>query len=260
MSGSFVRRLFGRWAQQTAPSSDRERACGTSERVEPQSLLLPERTRDRYRAVLHSFLLFRDDCARIPIKPRSPATEIAGPGWCSPGLPALDALSLYCMLCLKNPKNYIELGSGPATRFARRAIRDRCLRTTITVYDRLPYPGDPANLLADRRRRAPIPVACDAIVAALEPGDILHVEISVVQGQGLSAIRDEILPNLRPGVLVHLSECLPLGDGDRTPEILLSCADVSRDPELPGILAPLWSAIGLGGDERCGKSCWIRAV
>ncbi|HDR74340.1 MAG TPA: hypothetical protein ENN85_10640 [Methanoculleus sp.] len=242
------------------PPSDDETACGGFKRTESQYTILSEKTRQQYRAVLHSFLPFRDTCTCIPLEPRSPATDIARPGWRNHDLPPLDALSLYCFLCLKNPNNYFEIGSGSATRFARQAIRDGHLRTTMTVYDRLTYPGDPANLLADRRRRAPIPVVCGTITAALKPGDILHINVAAVPDRGLSAILDEIIPNLCPGVFVHLSKSLPLGDGVRIPEVILSCADVSRDRDLQRILTPLWSEIGLDENEGRGMSCWVRTV
>lgn len=104
MSESFIRRLLRKWTKRMAPPSGDETACGGFKRAEPRWSILPEKTREQYRAVLHSFLPFRDTCARIPLDPRSPATDIARPGWRNHNLSPLEALSLLFPLPEKPEK------------------------------------------------------------------------------------------------------------------------------------------------------------
>jgi len=217
---------------------------------------IPNATLEHYQALLNSFLSFWDAMVRIPLSPHSRAADIEGPGWRNPDLPPLDALSLYCILCLKNPKNYVEIGSGSSTRFARQAISDCHLKTVITVCDKLPYPGDPINLLADRRRRAPLPQVSRTIVNTLEKGDILHVNTSTLPDQGMSVIIEEIIPNLPIGVFIQFRESPSGCEDTRGIEVFFPCADVSQDPGLCSILSPFWNEIGLGKDEGIGRSCW----
>jgi hypothetical protein len=69
-------------------------------------------------------------------------------------LPGLDAVSLYCILAINNPKLYVEVGSGNSTKFARRSIVDNGLRTRIVSID--PNPRAQIDKLADQVIKMPL--------------------------------------------------------------------------------------------------------
>lgn len=230
-----------------------------------------------YRRTLKRFLKFREDLARIP-KRRAPGSE--GAVWCDQWLPGLDAVSLYGFLSLENPKRYVEIGSGYSTRFARQAVRDQGLRTEIISLD--PEPRIPVDAVCDRVIRRPVEEVDVALFEEMEPGDILFLDGShrVLMNSDATVFFLEILPRLRPGVLVQVHDVfLPLdypprwadryyseqyllavhllAGGDRC-DILLANAFIHEDPRLKRILLPLWSHPRMKGVGHHGGSFWFR--
>ena len=92
----------------------------------------------------------------------------------------------------------------------------------------------------------------------------------------------DVIPRLKPGVLVqvhdvtlpydypaqwtdrHYSEQYLLAAyllaDENALDIVLPCAFASDDPDLHGILAPLWSAEWMKGAETYGGSFWFRTT
>ena len=62
-------------------------------------------------------------------------------------MPGFDAITLYGMLAERNPRWYVEVGSGNSTKFVRKAISTHGLRTKIISIDLL-------NHARQRNRRA----------------------------------------------------------------------------------------------------------
>jgi hypothetical protein len=87
-----------------------------------------------YRHNLSLFLQFKEEFQAISrdLDPENPSE----PNWLNGFIPGLDAVALYGFLCLNNPKQYLEVGSGNSTKFARKAILDNHLQTKITSIDR----------------------------------------------------------------------------------------------------------------------------
>jgi hypothetical protein len=86
---------------------------------------------------LRSFLPFTESFRRIATRPSSshrPEESVWIKGW----LPALDSMALYALLARHNPRQYVEVGSGNSTKFARRAIADHRLQARIAPID--PHP------------------------------------------------------------------------------------------------------------------------
>src|SRR5260370_33971346 len=83
-----------------------------------------EEKRTCIESLLTSFLQFTDQILRIP---RRSESDPVNPIWDQEMFPTLDAIALYCTLCLHRPALYVEIGAGHSTRFARRAIRDNAL-------------------------------------------------------------------------------------------------------------------------------------
>ncbi|MBP2708419.1 class I SAM-dependent methyltransferase [Microbispora sp. RL4-1S] len=239
---------------------------------------LLERGRDRYRQRLGRFLTLSDDLASIPVRDRPGGTT---PYWDNGWLPPLDALALYGLLVEAAPRRYVEIGSGNSTKFARRAVRRHGLPTSITSID--PAPRAHIDALCDRVVRTPLEQADPAVFAELEAGDVVFLDGShrVLMGSDVTVFFFEILPLLRPGVLVHLHDILLprdyppewrwryyseqyllaaflLGGRDRY-EVELPGAFVQGDDDLRGLVEPLWRRLGVVHDYL-PSSFWFRVT
>jgi hypothetical protein len=197
--------------------------------------------------------------------------------WANPFLPALDAASLYGFLVSRRPSNYVEIGSGNSTIFARRAIADCGGKTRITSID--PNPRVDVDLLCDRVIRAPLQGLGDMSVFDLSRGDVLFVDGThqSFPNSDVTVFFTEILPRLRAGVVVGIHDIYLPDDypewaaatlpneqyllaswllGRRTMEgVLLPCAFVHRHTDLPQLLKPLWARIGQENPE--GGAFWF---
>jgi hypothetical protein len=241
----------------------------------PELLALLERGRDRYAGRLADFAA-SDGVAAIPV--RGPVDGPA-PYWDNGWLPPLDALALYGVLAGTDPRRYVEIGSGNSTRFARRAIADHGLRTAITSID--PAPRAHIDPLCDTVVRRPLEDADLGVFADLEAGDVVFLDGShrVFMGSDATVFFFEVLPRLRPGVLVHIHDIvLPrdyppqwryrwyseqyllaaflLANPARF-EVVLPNAFVDADPDLRAVAEPLWRRLGVT-EHYLPASFWLR--
>ena len=121
---------------------------------------------------------------------------------------SLDAVCLYGMIAKYQPRQYVEIGSGYSTMVAADAKAERCFGMRIHSID--PEPRIKVDGMCDftfRRRLAHADV--EWIVSGLEQGDILFVDGSHIADStdsDVSILFTEIIPDLRPGVLVHLHD------------------------------------------------------
>jgi hypothetical protein len=118
----------------------------------------------------------------------------------------IDALWQVAALRDRNPKRYVEVGSGYSTRFARRAIDDFGLRTRITSID--PMPRREIDELCDEVIRQPMQQTDLAAFQGLHPGDIILLDSSHVVSMNSDSVAFflEVLPTLPPGVLVGIDD------------------------------------------------------
>ncbi len=123
-------------------------------------------------------------------------------------LPIFDAFVQYSLLKLNDPKQYIEIGSGESTKFARRAIKDFGLKTKITSID--PSPRLHIDRICDAVIRKPVEDIDLKIFQSLEEGDILFVDSShrVFQNSDVTVCFLDIIPYLESGVFVHFHDIL----------------------------------------------------
>ncbi len=243
-----------------------------------QSIL--ERHGDEYRRFLNQTLELSDELCAIPngagLRQQS---QRRIPAWSNAWFPPLDAATLYTMLVSSAPQTYLEIGSGHSTMFARQAINCHDLPTRIVSID--PEPRIKVDCLCDEVHRQPLEDTDLAVFDQLDDGDILFVDSShrVLMNSDVEVIFLEVLPRLKPGVLVHfhdiwlpydypqrwadrcyseqymLSVLLLFG---RTFEIVLANRFIAEDDSLSQILRPLWARIGLGDESTKGGSFWIR--
>lgn len=128
------------------------------------------------------------------------------PCWNNRYFAGLDAIALYSFLNLFKPKSYIEIGSGYSTRFAKKSILDHKLATKITSID--PMPRAEVEQLCDCIIRSPLEKVETNIFKDAEPGDIVFMDGShrVFQNSDTTVFFLEILPVLKPGVIIHIHD------------------------------------------------------
>ena len=128
------------------------------------------------------------------------------PRWQQDWFPRLDGAALYTIVLTARPKRVLEVGSGHSTRFIAQAVKDGDFPCTVTCIDPQPR-ADLTSLPIELNQR--LLAGGDAELAGeLEPGDILVVDSSHVAmpGSDVDLILNRMLPQLAPGVLVHLHD------------------------------------------------------
>jgi hypothetical protein len=233
--------------------------------------------RETYRQRLQAIAELGPWLARIPLD--RPTNGEPSPYWRNSWLPALDAAALYGFVAAGAPQRYVEIGSGVSTLFARRAIRDHGLPTEITSID--PQPRAEVDAACDVVVRMPLEKTPLSLFEELSPGDILFVDSShqAFMNSDVTVVFLDILPRLKPGVIVHLHDVwLPYDYPERWKhwyfnehyllaavllaapqryDVLLPCMFVSIHPKLRELLAPLWDDLGIVGHPTHGGSFWM---
>lgn len=259
-------------------SSSSEPRYGWGRPEYPHFSRLCEANRASIAELLRSFLPFKDHLLQIS---QTAAAGSADPFWNNDWFPPLDAISLYAVLAVMRPERYIEVGSGHSTRFARRAVKDQSLPTSITSID--PQPRIEIAAVADRVIASPLENLDLEIFKALRSGDVLFVDSShqAFMNSDVTVVFLDVLPMLSPGVIVHFHDIhLPydyprewaplyyneqyllaaymLG-GNRL-RLLLPNAFITRDPQLHQILDPIWKSPAMAGLPVYGASLWGRII
>jgi hypothetical protein len=163
-----------------------------------------EQGRTDYERVLKSLEAQRTVLHGIP-HDRDPERPTA-PFWNNAWFSVLDAASLVGFLLSLRPRRYLEIGSGHSTLFARHAIQVGALPTTVTSID--PHPRAEIDSLCDRVVRQSLEDCDLTLFDQLEPGDLLFFDGShrVFTNSDVTAFFFDILPRIRPGVLVHVHD------------------------------------------------------
>jgi hypothetical protein len=222
---------------------------------------------------------FHEQFLTIPVEP-PPGADQAGPHWNNGWFHALDAVTLYGLLALRNPRVFVEVGSGNSTRFARRAIRDHELRTKIISID--PCPRAEIDAICDQMVRAPFEDLDTKDIADLTSEDLLFVDSShrSFQNSDVTVFFTEILPALPPGLVygmhdIYLPNDYPpewvgrfyneqyllacyLSGGAGGDEVLAPLAYLHHDTKLPATFARTFDQLGLTPSQRFGNAFWMR--
>ncbi|MCU1346704.1 MAG: hypothetical protein JWL70_2970, partial [Acidimicrobiia bacterium] len=214
--------------------------------------------RDRYASVIEDMLSYGDELAAISLDQVRPPH----PYWNNTMFKGLDAALMYTMVRSTKPAQYIEVGAGSSTLFARQAINDGQLSTKLTAID----PGPRALIMqaTDEMIYSRLEDADLEQFAQLQPGDMCSLDGShyTLPHSDVSVFFLEILPRLRPGITVHIhdifwpydyppqwndraySEQYLLGMKllERTPsiEVVAPSCYIAHDPELSRLMRPLW--------------------
>lgn len=156
-----------------------------------------------YEGLLQSFARYAPALGAIP-SAAQPRLEV--PHWNNPWIPALDGIALYCLVAIKRPRRYVEIGSGVSTRFVRQAIRDQGLATTIVSID--PQPRAEVDDLCDEVIRAPLE-RCDlSLFRGVSANDLVFIDSShrCFMGSDVTVFFTEVLPTLAAGVTVGVHD------------------------------------------------------
>lgn len=243
----------------------------------PELYTLINRHRDAYADVLHEVLKHADFLASLPRKANPSFPE--QPHWINGFFPGLDIAVLFSLLGMRKPARYIEVGSGNSTKVAALAKRHFKLEMEIVSVD--PMPRAEIDALADRIVRKPFEQVDLTLFTSLEPGDVLFIDNShrMLPNSDVTVFFMEVLPRLKPGVLVHIhdiylpydypqfmcdrfySEQYPLAmwllAAPERAKVVMPNYFASQDSALDAILNPLWSRSELQGVERHGGSFWF---
>lgn len=159
--------------------------------------------RENYRNVLNKVIPFTNRLATIPFEKPSDSSV---PYWDNGFIGGLEAMALYCFPAIYGSRHYIEIGSGNSTKFVRRSISDNRLNTKITSID--PHPRAEIDKICDEVIRKGLEEVDQTIFDQLEPGDILMFDGShyCFQNSDVTVFFLEILPRIKPGVLVYIDD------------------------------------------------------
>jgi hypothetical protein len=253
------------------PNSVNEPRWGRKRPVHTRlAALLDEREAD-FAASLEMIAGYQPDLAAL--------TPIGGmnPMWGGEHFGGLDGAALYSYLRARDPRIYVEIGSGQSTRFAAAAKRDGGLRTHIVSID--PNPRQEIDALCDTSLRVPLEEADLGVFRSLVEGDMVFLDGShrVFMNSDAVVFLLEILPDLAPGVIagvhdIFLPDDYPiewasryyseqyvlaawlLAGGDRIAPVLaahyMCCA-----PSLKGRWLAIWEAIAQA--DGYGSSLWL---
>ncbi len=231
--------------------------------------------RARYAAILADCQAFTEGLRGIAA---TAAGDSDAPCWDNAYFAGTNAVLLYCLAARRQPKRYVEVGSGNSTRFMRYAIGQEGLATEIVSID--PSPRAAVKNISDRVIAERLEDLDLALFDELSGGDFLFMDGShrCFQNSDATVFFLEILPRLAPGVLVYIDDVfLPydyppewadrwyseqyllaatlLADRGRRYEIVFPHAFVSADEELGAAERRLWAAIGHPGSG--GNGLWL---
>jgi methyltransferase family protein len=146
---------------------------------------------------------YRDDCDRLltyqgdPLR-YNPANEYFSPA---------DACAAYLIARMFEPATWFEVGSGNSTRVVRQAIDDGKLPTKLICVD--PCPRIEISSIADELIRSEVEsLAPQTVVERLRCNDVLFIDSSheLRAGGDVLHLLLNVVPKLRPGVLVHIHD------------------------------------------------------
>lgn len=148
-----------------------------------------------------SFPRFRDEYDKFPTAPTGNPHDFHLNNGSFDGT---DALVLYCMIRHFRPARIIEVGSGFSSRVsALAALRNG--NTQLICIDPFPPPYLEEMPGLTKLIRKPVQEADLGVFSKLEANDILFIDSSHVVrcGSDVNYLYLDVLPRLRPGVLVH---------------------------------------------------------
>jgi hypothetical protein len=121
---------------------------------------------------------------------------------------ATDGKLGYAILADLKPRMVLEIGAGNSTKFFRKSISDFKLETRLVAVD--PAPRADLTKVADEIITSSVIDLDLGAFNRLAPGDILSWDGShlVTNGSDVTRLFLEVLPMLKPGVVVHVHDIM----------------------------------------------------
>lgn len=186
------------------PSRDFTPRWGYSRPTEPILTRWFANNAGNYREILEEMRENAPHLANIPLD--FDEANLPSPAWGGVPYAPFDGLALYTMVKKFRPQTYLEIGSGITTAFAYRAINDAGLTTRIVSID--PEPRAAIDSICDEVVRQGLETCELSVFESLEAGDILFFDGShrSFMNSDVTVFMIDILPRLRPGVVVHVHD------------------------------------------------------
>ncbi len=185
------------------PSRDlRPRWGGMHPPIGPIATWIAEHDAD-YHRILRAMSDRAGLLAKIPLQFDRGAVD---PAWLDVPFAPFDSAALYTLIGETRPRIYLEIGSGVTTAFARRSIKDHSLPTRIISID--PEPRAAIDAICDEVVRQGLETCDVTLFDTLQAGDILFMDGShrVFMNSDVTVFMIDVLPRLKPGVLVHVHD------------------------------------------------------
>ena len=159
--------------------------------------------RERYRQHARDIVALAPQLREIPMTAPDDALV---PVWSNEFFGGIDLAALYMFVSKYQPARYVEIGSGWTTKVARRAATDAGWPMHITSID--PHPRTSVDSLCDVVVRSAVEDLELALARDLTEGDILFMDGShrVFTNSDAVVFFLEILPELKPGIFVHIHD------------------------------------------------------
>lgn len=183
------------------PVSPRPR-WGYGQPLQQQINDILNRHRNEFVELLRSMETANFITRKVPDETSDPSL----PMWNNDFFNGLDAAALIGMLYVRRPKQYLEIGSGNSTKFARLAIKEGGLSTKLTSVD--PQPRAEIDVLCDRVIRKPFEECSEELLHDIASGDIVFFDGShrTFANSDVNVFFFEFLPKLPRGVIVHIHD------------------------------------------------------
>ncbi|WP_309630377.1 class I SAM-dependent methyltransferase [Brevundimonas sp.] len=196
--------------------------------------------------------------------------------WHNHMIPVVDALTL--MWAARGARTYMEVGSGNSTLYVKAALLHAGSDARIVSID--PEPRADVDAICDEVVRERVEDVDPAVFDRLEPGDVLFIDNShrSLMNSDVTVCMTEILPRLRPGVLVGVHDIFLPYDYPRSwsergyNEQYLLAASLLANPGYfdiqfanhwafkeglhLGALDPIWSRLGDRARDRPPSAFW----
>ena len=179
---------------------------------------------------------------------------------------------------MRRPRRFIEIGSGNSTKFARRAIRDLSLNTSIVSID--PFPRSEIDAICDEVVRLPLEQVPGQFFNEIGVDDLLFFDGShrAFQNSDATVFFTEVIPSLTSDVMVGvhdiflphdyppnwlrrdyseqylLASWLLGGTRLRTELPIFYC---TKTPHLHGLLGDFWNLAPLSEAHHTGGIFWF---
>lgn len=145
---------------------------------------------------------YESDFREIPLRAESDTV----PQWRQRWFLPMDGMSCYTIVASRKPRRVFEIGSGNSTKFFAHAKFQHSNDTKILSID--PHPRTEIDQLCDAVYRTPLETSDLSLFDSLESGDVVFFDGShrSFQNSDVTVFFLEVLPRLRPGVIVGLHD------------------------------------------------------